>query len=305
MATISANGSTDITLFSGRIYTIAAGGSFGGGSLAASLLLDDDTPVPITGFPITAAANIAFPAGATRLRLTLTGATSPDISYAVNLSTGNTPASIGAETPAGAQAKADAAQSAAQAASARAIEIRTGNFTAVVGGRYITESGGTISITDPTGTTAGQSYEVWIGSGSIQFNGTGTVYSASRFSIRRRFNGSAWVTPAPMLTDQLSVPSIAMGNNIINEATTARTLALTDSGMYLRCSHASGCTVTVPLNASVPFPIGTEIYFRRAVGAGAITLAGSATINNNQAAIVQAGANFALKKLDTNTWDFI
>lgn len=209
------------------------------------------------------------------------------------------------ETPAGAQAKADAAQAAAIAASARAIEIRTGNFTAVVGGRYITESGSTISITDPTGTTAGQSYEVWIGSGSIQFNGTGTTYSASRFSIRRRYNGSAWVTPAPMLTDQLSVPSIAMGNNLINETTTARTLALTDSGLYIRCSHASGCAITVPLNATVPFPIGTEIYFRRAVGAGAISLAGSATINGNAVATVPAGANFALKKINTNTWDFI
>lgn len=90
---------------------------------------------------------------------------------------------------------------------ARAIEVKTANFAAVVGGRYIVESGGLVSITDPAGTTAGQSYEVWIGSGTIWFNGAGTVYSASRFSIRRRYNGSAWATPAPTITDTLTVGS--------------------------------------------------------------------------------------------------
>lgn len=90
---------------------------------------------------------------------------------------------------------------------ARAIETKTGDFTAVVGGRYIVETGGTVSVTDPTGTAAGDSYEVWIGSGNIQFNGTGTSYSASRFSIRRRYTGSAWAAPAPMLTDTLTVGS--------------------------------------------------------------------------------------------------
>ena len=93
MATITADGSVTLTLFPGRIYTIAAGGDFGGGSLAASLLLDDDTPVPITGVPITGGAIVNFSAGATRLRLTLTGSTDPEISYAV--------------TPAGAEASAD------------------------------------------------------------------------------------------------------------------------------------------------------------------------------------------------------
>lgn len=188
MPNITANGTVTLTLLSGRIYTIAAGGTFGGGSLAAELLLDDDTAVPITGFPITAAASIVFPASSTRVRLTLTGSTSPDISYAVTLATGNTPASIGAPTIAEA---------------ARAIETKTAAFTAVIGGRYIVETGSIVSITDPAGTTAGQSYEVWIGSGTIWFNGAGTVYSASRFSIRRRYNGSAWVTPTPTLTDSI------------------------------------------------------------------------------------------------------
>lgn len=105
--------------------------------------------------------------------------------------------------PADIAADIAAAQAAAIAASARAIETKTANFTAVVGGRYIVETGSIVSITDPAGTAAGQSYEVWIGSGTIWFNGAGTVYSASRFSIRRHFNGSAWATPTPTLTDSI------------------------------------------------------------------------------------------------------
>jgi hypothetical protein len=150
----------------------------------------------------------------------------------------NAAASSAQDTANAAQSAASAAQSTANTAlsdaataqanantRARGIEIKTADFTAVVGGRYITESGSIISITDPTGTTAGQSYEVWIGSGTIWFNGAGTVYSASRFSIRRRYNGSAWVTPTPVLTDELSLaayketasnPSFTAGSYTVN-----------------------------------------------------------------------------------------
>jgi hypothetical protein len=89
MPNITADGTVTLTLLTGRIYTIAAGGSFGGGSLAAELLLDDDTAVPITGFPITGAKTLTFPSVSTRVRLTLTGSTDPDITYAVTLATGS------------------------------------------------------------------------------------------------------------------------------------------------------------------------------------------------------------------------
>jgi hypothetical protein len=85
MPNITADGTVTLKLLSGRIYTIAAGGTFGGGSLAASLLLDDDTAVPITGFPITGAQSINFNAATPRLRLTLTGSTAPAITYAVTV----------------------------------------------------------------------------------------------------------------------------------------------------------------------------------------------------------------------------
>ena len=97
--------------------------------------------------------------------------------------------------------------------SAPAIQTKTTDFSAAVGGRYITESAGKISITDPTtraggaALVAGDSYETWVGSGQIWYNGAGVSYSASRFSIRRRYTGSAWSTPAPMLSDTMQVGS--------------------------------------------------------------------------------------------------
>lgn len=88
---------------------------------------------------------------------------------------------------------------------ARAIEIKTSNFTAVVGGRYILESAGTITVTSPTGTTQGDSFECWIGSGSAVINGT--TYAASRFSIRARYTGAAWANPSPVISDAASFTS--------------------------------------------------------------------------------------------------
>lgn len=108
--------------------------------------------------------------------------------------------------------------------------------------------------------------------------------------------------------DEAGTLALKTSNNIVTESTTARALALTDEGKYIRLSHASGCAVTVPPNASVAFPVGTEIVFRRTVSAGAASITeGSGVTVNNKAAVssVTAGSNFALKKVATNEWDFI
>lgn len=113
-----------------------------------------------------------------------------------------------AEAEADATSLANAAQAAAIAASARAIEIQTADFTAVRGGRYIVE--GTVTITDPAGTNAqGGSYEVWIGSGQATMGGT--AYLPSRFSIRRRCSAGGspgtWATPTAIISGPISVSS--------------------------------------------------------------------------------------------------
>lgn len=95
---------------------------------------------------------------------------------------------------------------------------------------------------------------------------------------------------------------------IITEITTARTLALTDTNQYIRCTNASQIAITVPPESSVAWTAGATIYFRRDAAAGAISLVAGAgvTINNFAAApSVLADNNFAIKKVGTDIWDFI
>ena len=100
---------------------------------------------------------------------------------------------------------------------APARSIQTTSFTAAVGGRYtLYNTGGVASITDPTGTAAGQSYTVIMAAGTAQFNGAGTVFSASRFELIRSYNGSSWGTLLPLLSDTLTVGSNSWDGSILS-----------------------------------------------------------------------------------------
>jgi hypothetical protein len=82
-----------------------------------------------------------------------------------------------------------------------------------------------------------------------------------------------------------------------------------DVNSYKRCTNATACLVTLPTNASVAFPIDTELTFRQAaagqveiVGAGGVTINGVTGFDNKSA--VQ-GAVITVKKVATNTWDLL
>lgn len=88
----------------------------------------------------------------------------------------------------------------------------------------------------------------------------------------------------------------------------AATLApiLTDANTYTRCTNATGCAVTIPAEATVAYPVGTEISYEQAA-AGAITIAGATgvTINkraDREAATDTQGAVVSLKKVAADTW---
>lgn len=94
---------------------------------------------------------------------------------------------------------------------------------------------------------------------------------------------------------------------IITESTTSRTLALTDANDYIRTTNASATTITVPTNASVAFPIGTQIDVFQA-GAGQVDFAasGGVTINYNTGLKIANQYQAAtLKKVATDEWDLI
>ena len=90
---------------------------------------------------------------------------------------------------------------------------------------------------------------------------------------------------------------------IVN-VTANKTLSIGDAGTVQRVNSSSGVTVTVPANASVAFPVGTEIEVYRA-GSGAVTIGASGV--TVECAIVQRGVadrytSIVLKKWATDTW---
>lgn len=74
------------------------------------------------------------------------------------------------------------------------------------------------------------------------------------------------------------------GNLISHVAPTpvvgAYTLALADDGTIIEKNDSSGETVTIPLNSSVAFPIGTQIVIIQ-TGTGQTTIAGAVGVNLN------------------------
>lgn len=97
---------------------------------------------------------------------------------------------------------------------------------------------------------------------------------------------------------------------VITEATTARSLALTDIGAYIRLTNAASCTITLPTNATVAWASETEpptIYFRVAA-AGIPTLSNAGVTVNDTLGVVAAlaeGSTFALQWVATDVWDII
>ena len=101
-------------------------------------------------------------------------------------------------------------------------------------------------------------------------------------------------------------PAIDGRRAIITEADTSKTLALTDAGDFIITTSASATTVTIPTNASVAFPTGTEIDFIQK-GAGALNILGDAGVTLNgvsggSTAITAQWGGATIKKIDTDEW---
>lgn len=89
-------------------------------------------------------------------------------------------------------------------------------------------------------------------------------------------------------------------------STTTYTLVAADAGKHLRFTHASGCTVTLPTNASAAYAIGGRTRMT-AAGAGNVVIApaGGVTANSRASAFTSAGqfAVFEVEKVGTDEWD--
>ena len=86
---------------------------------------------------------------------------------------------------------------------------------------------------------------------------------------------------------------------------TTDTLVLGDAGNMVRGNNAGANTCTIPLNAVVAFPIGTQILFvQRGAGQMSIAITGGGTLNSYGVALKLVGqyAQALATKVDTDEW---
>lgn len=137
------------------------------------------------------------------------------------------------------------------------------------------------------------------GSASV---GIGTDTPVAKLDV----NGSLNVVGDAEFSGVVLGSDIGNYNNVINEPLSTRTLGLADANQYIRFSNISGCLVTVAPQSAVSWVQGTTIYFRRVTGAGALSFASNGvTINNSAISSITAGQTFAIKRVGSDSWDFI
>lgn len=95
---------------------------------------------------------------------------------------------------------------------------------------------------------------------------------------------------------------------VVADATTARTLVITDAGNYLRFTNSAATVCTVAPQASVAWAAYTEVHVRR-VGAGNLTLTPGAGVTLNAPSggtlVLTAGMSVTLKRVTADEWDVI
>lgn len=99
-----------------------------------------------------------------------------------------------------------------------------------------------------------------------------------------------------------------LGSQTVNAQTgTSYTTVWADLGKLVTLSNASAIALTVPTNASVPYPVGSRIDFFQ-LGAGQVTFAGDTGVTVNGAIGLKARAQYSpisIIKTGTNAWVLI
>jgi hypothetical protein len=137
---------------------------------------------------------------------------------------------------------------------------------------------------------------VWIGSPSADVMQWSDWGGAERMRLNAA-SGSARLQLAPNTVLDAPLTTRAVPG-------TSDTLVLADAGKLIEFSNTSATTVTVPLNSSVAYPVGTQINLLQ-INTGQVTVAatGGVTINANPGLKLRAQWAFAtLIKRAENTW---
>jgi len=130
----------------------------------------------------------------------------------------------------------------------------------------ISNLGYTASATDGTVTNSG-------GTDSTIIAGSTTNASLMLPADKTRLNGLS-------TTSDVVFQSVQAFRPLVTELTTSKTLALSDANTKQEGENAATQTFTIPTNASVAFPVGTEIEFVMK-GAGTVTITGDTGVTLN------------------------
>ena len=109
------------------------------------------------------------------------------------------------------------------------------------------------------------------------------------------YDGISWKL-ASATTNALNVRTIAGSDSY--------TFVINDAGKFIQITFATAITLTVPPNADVAFPIGTQINIMQ-LGAGQITIGGAGVTfqsSGNKLKTTDQYSVATLIKTDTDTW---
>ena len=149
--------------------------------------------------------------------------------------------------------------------------------------------------------------------GELTFNTTtkrihahdGTTAGGKPFALSDDL--STLVTSAGLTTTLAGYVLKSSANVVAKTETQAASYTLVAGDVYVRAYNTAAQTVTIPNNASVPFPIGTQITIVQ-VGPGAVTIANGTgvTINFGDSRVCRKQwSAVTITKVATDVWDLI
>jgi len=199
--------------------------------------------------------------------------------------------------------------------------VKTSNYSAAANEYVpIDTSSGTVQVTLPTTPADGTVVVVKrvagatnlgtvVTGGSDVFNVSGGSTTATvtllnqHYTFTYRATGAIWYVESSFSLSSLDTRYQTLG--IPTDKTADYTLVLTDAFTSIGVDSASAKNVTVPLNASVAYPVGTMIEVRQ-VGAGQLTIVatGGVTLRSAGGALKTRAqySGVSLLKVATDTW---
>lgn len=102
-------------------------------------------------------------------------------------------------------------------------------------------------------------------------------------------------------------PTVFPSQKLLEAPDATYDLTLNNIASYVRCVNASGCTITVPNDSTLNFPLSTEISFRQCTVSPVILNPESGVILNTVDGLLtktgRRGGVISAKKIAANNWD--